>query len=434
MAVSATDIVAARNLSWAFPVLLEVKETDVNKRKGILSAYATVYYKPGTQDPVIDDYQDWVSPGSFTKTIADLTHAAKSKNYPYLVKNLWQHNPNWITGGVVGISEDSAGVVYESKMAKGVRLADEVLELADQKMIGSSFGYFATRASRDTKTGIRTIKELALQEISQVVYPANEYAPIIGVKDGSIFPKIWALGGIDKTEAAILQEFTPPEDTSETKQLADFNSVWQSMQASEARHEYFMLEDALSQAIMAAARSGEGDVASHIQTCCNQFATAVQSWHKDFGDILSNASSDEVYGMMSADRSAIAVKALATWWEKKKGASLSAANRKRIEDAIEEVRKHMQGLEDFLAEHTQKPDAPPASDTPTGEEEEGKGADIRALFVPFWERNTQQTEDNATPTPSTPFARFPFAAPLAPDSKAVPLSDFLQLVRDGLRS
>ncbi len=106
----AVTIDAVRNVGWSAPTTLEYKY-DVNQKQGLLTAYLTVYYKPGTQDPIIDEYNDWVSPGSFTKTITDLTTAQKARSLPYLCKNLWQHNPNWITGGVVALSEDSQGVI-----------------------------------------------------------------------------------------------------------------------------------------------------------------------------------------------------------------------------------------------------------------------------------------------------------------------------------
>lgn len=321
--MAVADIAAVRNIGWSVPTSLEWKsDYDVNRKQGIITAYLTVYHIPGTQEPVVDDYQDWVSPGSFTKTLQELATARKSRNLPYLTKNLWQHNPNWLTGGVSALYEDSKGVIYESKMAKGVRLADEVLELAEQKMVGSSFGYFATRANRDATSGIRVIRELLLQEVSQVVFPANEYAPIIGVKDGGIWPRMWALGGLQVTPETELHSFYGDVDATPTPAPAPapapaqtlpavkadmsmgagagaggdtsgdtgtgtsdaangngFASLWLTMAPDALMSHYFRMEEALSMSILRIVKDDDcTDKGAAIALTCGQFANAAQTW------------------------------------------------------------------------------------------------------------------------------------------------------------
>src|SRR5256885_9449199 len=56
----------------------EYKSADFNRKKGIVTAYLTIYNNPdGT--PFIDPYQDIVVPGSFTKTIQSLESFRKSR-------------------------------------------------------------------------------------------------------------------------------------------------------------------------------------------------------------------------------------------------------------------------------------------------------------------------------------------------------------------
>lgn len=186
MAVDITEIAApAREpKEYSRPLALwlpsEYKSADINAKKGIVTAYLTVYKWPDGRD-FVDPYLDVIHDGAFSKTINDLTMARKAKNYPYLCADLWQHDRKEVIGGIRALTSDSKGVIYEAQLLMGVQRAREALELAAEKMVGSSFGYDAVRFEH--KGDIRHLLEIRLHEISQVTFPANDIAPILDTKE-----------------------------------------------------------------------------------------------------------------------------------------------------------------------------------------------------------------------------------------------------------
>ncbi len=161
-----------------FPSAL--KEADVNKKTGTVTAYLTVYCNDDGS-PFVDPYNDIIEPGSFSNTIQKLDTFRKSTNNPWLCPSLWQHDRHELIGGIARLGEDSKGVIYEAHLATGVQRAREALELADRKMIGSSYGYDPVRF-QIMPGNIRSLKEIALHEQSFVSFPANPLAPILDVK------------------------------------------------------------------------------------------------------------------------------------------------------------------------------------------------------------------------------------------------------------
>jgi hypothetical protein len=62
-----------------------------------------------------------------------------------------------------------------------VKRAQECLDLAEQKMIGSSYGYDPELF--DILPGeVRRLKQIRLREVSNVSFPANDLAQILSVK------------------------------------------------------------------------------------------------------------------------------------------------------------------------------------------------------------------------------------------------------------
>lgn len=126
----------------------------------------------------VDSYKEIVAPGAFAKSL-DLI--AKSGD-PLPV--LWQHNPNNPIGGYTALTEDSRGLKVAGFLLKDdVALAKEAYALMRARVVkGLSIGYYVRSDSYDEKTGIRTLNELDLREISVVTFPANEEAQIEDVK------------------------------------------------------------------------------------------------------------------------------------------------------------------------------------------------------------------------------------------------------------
>lgn len=163
-------------------------KVDVNKRKGIIESYLTVYNAPDGL-PYVDPYNDVVERGSFSKTIAHLDADRKSRNNPHLCLYLWQHDRKEPIGGIKAFTEDRKGVVYTAQLALGVRRAQEAMELMEAKMTGSSYGYDAV--VHEYKGDIRHLKEVRLHECSVVSFPANPHAHVLGVKSQFFVPSTY---------------------------------------------------------------------------------------------------------------------------------------------------------------------------------------------------------------------------------------------------
>lgn len=164
---------------------LEYK-ADINKRKGIITAYLSVYDDPTTGKPYVDPYLDIIDRGSFTKTIAALEAARKRTNDPHLMPYLWQHNRQEPLGGVKSLAEDRLGVIYEAHLVQSIRRAQEALDLMEQKMLGSSYGYDPVLFAHEGD--IRHLKEITLKEASAVTFPANPHARMLAVKSQFFVP------------------------------------------------------------------------------------------------------------------------------------------------------------------------------------------------------------------------------------------------------
>jgi hypothetical protein len=71
----------------------------------------------------------------------------------------------------------------------GVQRAREALDIAEQKGIGSSYGYDPDLVAFVGDT--RHLKSVTLHEVSQVSFPANPHAPILDVKSRFYVPSTY---------------------------------------------------------------------------------------------------------------------------------------------------------------------------------------------------------------------------------------------------
>lgn len=159
-----SDVLKLRAFDW------EVKAVDA---EGKFSGYGSVF-------GVVDSYGEIVAPGAFTESLAEL--AAKNRTLPAL----WQHRGaepigNW---DMATMKEDGYGLHGEGVLwleeAPYARIAHRGMK--SRAITGLSIGYYERDASRDEKTGIRTLRKLELVEISIVTSPANDDARLDQVK------------------------------------------------------------------------------------------------------------------------------------------------------------------------------------------------------------------------------------------------------------
>lgn len=140
--------------------------------RGKFSGYGSVFDN-------MDENGEIVARGAFTKSLAEIKAAKK------IIPALWQHRSAEPIGGFPDLSEDNFGL----KVTDGFLLKDAVVKAAEafalmeaEVVTGLSIGYFVRKSSFDEKTGVRTLLELDLVEISIVTFPANQLAQVSDVK------------------------------------------------------------------------------------------------------------------------------------------------------------------------------------------------------------------------------------------------------------
>lgn len=164
---------------------LEIKSIAAD---GTFAGYASVFH-------VVDNQQDKVAPGAFRASL-------KARSQP--VQLLWQHQWESPIGVIETLFEDTRGLFMRGRLLMDVEKAREAYALLKAGVLrGLSIGYSVKRATRDPHTGVRTLQEVELWEVSLVTFPANEAAQITTVKSatGSIGS---LLGAIDRAGGALL--------------------------------------------------------------------------------------------------------------------------------------------------------------------------------------------------------------------------------------
>ncbi len=134
---------------------------------GTFAGYASVFN-------VVDNQRDIIMRGAFSQTL---------KGRVGDIKLLWQHQQDEPIGIFTRIFEDTLGLYVEAKLLLTVQRAQEAYALLKAGALsGLSIGYSPLRYSTDPKSGIRSIAEVELWEISLVTFPANAAATVTVVK------------------------------------------------------------------------------------------------------------------------------------------------------------------------------------------------------------------------------------------------------------
>lgn len=143
------------------PVDLELKFTQASlslvAENGSFTGYASLFDK-------VDLGQDAVARGAFVRSL--------ERRGIRGVKMLFQHDPNDVIGTWTTIREDGQGLYVEGQLAANVTRAEEVRALMQAGALdGLSIGFKTVRSRRDGKSGVRTLTEVDLWEISVVTFP-----------------------------------------------------------------------------------------------------------------------------------------------------------------------------------------------------------------------------------------------------------------------
>lgn len=127
---------------------------------------------------VVDSYGEVVAPGAFAESLKATADAGRK------LPVLWQHDMSSPIGVYDTLSEDGTGLRVTGRLAvPDVRQANEALALMKMGAVPDlSIGYYTRASSMDEKTGIRTLTQLDLVEVSVVTLGANPSAQIDAVK------------------------------------------------------------------------------------------------------------------------------------------------------------------------------------------------------------------------------------------------------------
>ena len=146
-------------------VPLPVKEVD---NDGSFCGYASVFDQ-------VDLGKDKVAKGAFKKSL--------NRRGPSSIRMLFQHDPSEPIGIWGTIEENHKGLWVEGQVIAGTSRGREVLELLRANAIdGLSIGFKTTKSRTDRSTGVRTILEADLWEISIVTFPMLPQARVENVK------------------------------------------------------------------------------------------------------------------------------------------------------------------------------------------------------------------------------------------------------------
>ena len=174
---------------------LEIKLAGAEVRAvgedGVIEGYASVFGNA-------DSGGDVVAPGAFKDSLG-----ARPADQ---VRMLWQHDANEPIGVWEHIAEDAHGLFVRGRLLGNVARGREVLSLLRAGAIdGLSIGFRTVRARTDERSGVRTLLEIDLWEISIVTFPMNDAARVANVKQPVTLRDFECFlrdaGGFSRTEA-----------------------------------------------------------------------------------------------------------------------------------------------------------------------------------------------------------------------------------------
>jgi HK97 family phage prohead protease len=124
---------------------------------GRFAGYASVFNER-------DQGGDTMMPGAFAKCLRVKGAAG--------IRLLFQHDPREPVGVWDRLVEDRRGLYAEGHLVAGVPRADALRHLIAARAIdGLSIGFRAERATRDPRSGARSLFEVDLWEVSLVTFP-----------------------------------------------------------------------------------------------------------------------------------------------------------------------------------------------------------------------------------------------------------------------
>ncbi len=204
----------------------QVKATGVTTDEsgqefGHIEAYGAIFNN-------VDEGNDRILPGAFTRTIKNSKARAKAREKKYILKMLWQHDDHELIGGWYDMTEDATGLLCKGDIALATQRGREFYALAKAGMIDDLSIIYDVPAggAKYDKSGVRDLSELRLFSVDPVTFPMNDATYIAGVKamqrKGASGKTTWPLGNRKTTwdnDAAygrIVAQFTDSDGNLDT--------------------------------------------------------------------------------------------------------------------------------------------------------------------------------------------------------------------------
>lgn len=146
----------------------QVKAVDMEKRT--VEGYFSVFN-------VEDSDGDVITPGAFSKTIAENGPAGKNR-----IMHLWQHSPTQPLGKPDTLKEDDKGLFFSTKISDTTWGTDALKLYKDEVVEEHSIGFNTIKSDYSEERNANVITEVKLWEGSTVTWGANEYARVTDLK------------------------------------------------------------------------------------------------------------------------------------------------------------------------------------------------------------------------------------------------------------
>ena len=160
-----------------FDVKATGETTENGQEFGHIEAYVAIFNN-------VDEGNDRILPGAFTRTIQNSKSRAKAREKKYVLPMLWNHDPNELIGGWTDLVEDNVGLKCKGDVSLATQRGREYYALAKAGMSDDfSIIYdIPSGGSHYDKSGVRELSEIRLYSNDPVVFPMNPETYMVGVK------------------------------------------------------------------------------------------------------------------------------------------------------------------------------------------------------------------------------------------------------------
>lgn len=160
----------------------QIKATDIRTDEngqefGQIECYGAIFDN-------IDEGNDRINKGAFSRTIQNSKARSKSRGRKYILPILWQHDTNELIGGWYDLKEDDTGLLCKGEIALATQRGREYYALAKAGM-SDQFSIIydvATGGAKYDKSGVRDLTELRLFSIDVVTFAMNDETRLVAVK------------------------------------------------------------------------------------------------------------------------------------------------------------------------------------------------------------------------------------------------------------